>query len=142
MTVQRDMLIQPWEVDETENLGNATGQYSSNDIGKAMKYSGDIMVQCASGDPIVGFVQSVNAGTKDGHSVGGVRKIGRAWAKDEAGTLSVDDIVVAGTPGTLGTLADANVIVEPTAGDAGVYPWVVIGVYGTGAGRKCLLKRA
>lgn len=141
MTVKRSLSIQPYMPDETENLGNNTGQYSSNDIGKAVKYNGDIMELCAANNPIVGFVQSVEAGTKDGHSIGSVRKKGRQKALDEAGTLTVGDIVVSGTPGALNTLALHNVVVEPTAGDAGQYTWTVIGVTGSGAGRECLLER-
>ena len=142
MTTKRQLLIQPYDPDETENLGDNTGQFSSNDIGKAVVYNGDQMDQAASGNPIVGFIQSVEPGTQDGHSQGSVRKTGRVKALDEAGTLTVGDVVVAGTAGTLGTLALANVVVEPTPGtSAGRFPWMVIAVYGTGAGRECLLQR-
>lgn len=141
MATKRQLLIQPYMPDETENLGNNTGQFASADIGKAVVYNGDQMDQAASGDPIVGFVSSVEPGTKDGHSVGSVRKRGRMKALDAAGTLSVGDVVVAGVAGTLGTLAAANVIVEPIAGDAGSFPWVVLAVYAVGVGSQVLLER-
>ena len=148
MTVKRQILIQPYLPDFTENLGDNTGQYSDSDIGKAVKYSGDTMVACAENDEIVGFVQSVEPGTKDGHSIGSVRKNGRVHALDEAGTLAVGNVVVAGTAGTLGTSAYQNVKVADPAGVYSsipgevVYKWVVIGLAATpGAGALVLLER-
>ena len=138
MTAKRQLLTQRYTPDEGENLGDDTKQYSDKDIGKAVKYSGDIMVLCADGDEIVGIVQSVEPGTTDGHSLGGVRKEGRAWAIDEAGTLVVGAAVVAGTPGTLGTLANNNV---KAAAGATVFTWTVIRVDGTGAGRSVLIEK-
>ena len=138
MVAKRQMLIQPYKPDQTENLGDNTGQYAGNDVGKAVKYSGDAMVLCATGDEIIGFVQDVEPGTKDGYSTGSVRKEGRAWALDEAGTLSVGDVVTAGAAGTLGTLANNNVLV---AVGAKVHVWVVISVIGTGAGRTVLVEK-
>jgi len=135
------MLIQPYKPDYTENLGDNTGQYSDQDIGKAVKYSGSTMVLCADGDEIVGFVTSVEPGTKDGHSIGAVRKEGRMEALDEAGSLTVGTAVVAGTAGTLGTLAKQNV---KAAAGATVFTWVVIetGVGGTsGAGSTIIVER-
>ena len=142
MVAKRQILIDPYRPNDTENLGDATGQYSSADIGKAVKYNGDAVVLCASGDPIVGFVSAVEAGTNDGYSIGSVNKRSRQSAVDEAGTLAVGAIVVAGTPGTLGTLANQNVIVEPIALDAAQWPWVVISVSAGGAGRACIVERA
>ena len=142
MAKLRQMLIQPYAPDFTENLGGATGEFSDQDIGKAVVYNGDQMDQAASADQIVGFVMSVEAATADGHSVGSVRKNGRAWALDEAGSLAVGDRVQAGTAGTLGTLANANVAVlslithpEPT------FSWVVIRVDAGGAGRAVMLEK-
>lgn len=139
MTVKRQQLIQPYKPDTTENLGNTTGQYSDNDIGKAMKYSGDTVVLCADGDEILGFVQSVEPGTKDGHSIGSIRKEGRVWALDEAGTLAVGNIVVAGTAGTLDTSALNNVKVAAIPGDV-IHKWEVIRA-GSGAGTNVLLEK-
>ena len=137
MATKRALTIQPYMPDDTENLGDNTGQFASNDIGKAVVYNGDQMDQAADTDEIVGFVQSVEPGTKDGHSLGSVRKRGRAYALDEAGTLAVGNPVVAGTPGTLGTSALANVNV----GTPATFKWIVIAALGTGAGRKVLLER-
>jgi len=139
MATKRQITIQPYQPDDTENLGNNTKQFSDKDIGKSVKYNGDQMDPCADGDEIAGFVQSVNMATSDGHSVGGVRTDGRAEALDEAGTLAVDDFVVAGTAGVLGTFALANVKIA--AGTPLRYKWVVIAVIGAGAGRTVRLKR-
>lgn len=130
MTVQRQLLIQPYMPDYTENLGDNTGQFNDQDIGKAVKYSGDTMVLCASADDIVGFITSVEPGTKDGHSIGAVRKQGRMEVLDEAGTLAVGDFVEAGTAGTLGTLAKQKVVVSAAPNS---FSWVVIAIdmYGT-----------
>ena len=142
MATKRQMLIQPYQPDFTENLGDNTGQYSDKDIGKAVVYNGDQMDQAAAGDEIVGFVSSVEPATVEGHSVGSVRKNGRAWAIDEAGTLNVGDRVQAGTPGTLGVQAYANVVVlDTTAHPEPTYNWVVIRVDAGGAGRKVLLEK-
>lgn len=137
MVAKRQLLIDPYRPDDTENLGDNTGQYNDQDAAKGVKYSGDAMVACADGDEIVGFVTSVNPGTKDGYSVGGVKKWGRVEAKDEAGTLAVGNEVVAGTAGTLGTYALQNVKV---AAGAIKYTWVVIRAAGV-AGGTVLLER-
>lgn len=141
MATKRQMLIQPYLPDYTENLGGNTGEFNDQDIGKALVYNGDQMDQAAINDEIVGFVMSVEPATVDGHSVGSVRKKGRVWAIDEAGTLAVGDRVQAGTAGTLGTLANANVVVLNTT----TYPepstsWTVVRVDAGAAGRTVLLE--
>ena len=142
MATKRQLLIQPYSPDATENLGDATGQFATNDIGKAVAYNGDQMDQCALNAEIVGFVQSVEPATVQGHSIGAVRKTGRAFAIDEAGTLAVNDRVQAGTPGVLGTLANANVVIlNTTTYPQPAYSWVVIRVDAGGAGRSVLLEK-
>ena len=141
--MKREVLIQPYMPDYTEMLGaTATNEFNDQDIGKAVKYSGDQMVLCAAGDEICGFVTAVEPYTKDGYSVGSVRKTGRIEAADEAGTLNVGDLVVAGTPGTLGTYALQNVQLEDAV-NAPIkkYFWEVVAVKGTGAGRTVVLER-
>ena len=137
MTTKRAVTISPYVPDDTENLGDNTGQFSDKDIGKALKYSGDTMVPCATGDEIAGFVTSVEPGTKDGHSIGAVRKKMRVEALDEVGTLAVGNLVSAGTAGTLGTYALQNVKVDATAL---LFPWMVINAPGE-AGGVCILER-
>jgi len=137
MAVTRQLLIQPYTPDVTENLGDNTGQFSDQDIGKPVVYNGDQMDLAAATNEIVGFVQSVEPGTSLGHSIGSVRKQGRAKVIDEAGTLAVGDLVVAGTAVALGTLGVANV----AAGAPATYKWVVLAVTGAGAGRNALVER-
>jgi len=142
MATKRQMLIQPYQPDFTENLGNNTGQFSDKDIGKAVVYNGDQMDQAAAGDQIVGFVTSVEPATVEGHSVGSVRKTGRVWAADEAGTLNVGDRVQAGTPIALGTVGKANVVaLDTVAHPQPTYNWVVIRVDAGAAGRTVLLEK-
>jgi len=143
MTTKRQMLIDPYNPDFTENLGDNTGQYNDQDIGKAVKYSGDTMILVADNDQIDGFVMSVEPGTKDGHSVGSVRKRGRVNALDFAGTLAVGDRVQASsTIGTLGTLAVHTVeIINLVVHTEPVADWVVIRVDAGGAGRALILER-
>jgi len=139
---KRQLLLQPYKPDVAERLGTAVaavpgttgrgGQYSDVDIGKAVKYSGDTMVECADGDEIHGFVTSVNVASVDGFSVGAVRKEGRVKAIDEAGTLTVGTVVTAGTAIGVGTAGLANVKAAVTAANV-VFPWVVIAVYGDAA---------
>jgi len=142
MTTKRQMLIDPYSPDFTENLGDNTGQYADTDIGKAVKYSGDTMILVTANDQIDGFVMSVEPGTKDGHSVGSVRKRGRVWAVDSAGTLAVGNRVQSGAVGTLGTLANHNVVVLNTVTyTEPLHAWVVVRVDSGGAGRAVMLER-
>jgi len=136
MANKRQVLIDPYRPDATENLGDNSGQYNDKDLGKGVKYSGNAMVAVADGDEITGFVTAVEPGTKDGFSIGSVRKEGRVRAIDEAGSLAVGGLVVAGTAGTLGTYALQNV----KTGTPATYKWIVIAA-ATGAGAECVLER-
>lgn len=142
MTTKRQQLIQPYVPDFSENLGDTTGQFATEDIGKAVVYNGDQMDMAAANDQIDGFITAVEPGTKDGHSQGSVRKQGRVFALDSAGTLVVGARVQAGAAGTLGTLANHNVVILNVV----TYPqpangWVVIRVDAGGAGRTVMLER-
>lgn len=103
--VHRVPRIEPYVPDRTELLGTTSGDYNDQDIGKAVKVSGNACVACAAGDAIEGFVTSVNVGTKGGYSVGGVKRdINTEFTvRDEDGGLAIGDYVVAGTPTALGT---------------------------------------
>jgi hypothetical protein len=136
MATKRAVLIQPYRPDVTENLGDNTGQYNDQDIGKGVKYSGDAMVAVADGDEIVGFVTAVEPGTKDGFSIGAVRKEGRVQALDTVGNLAVGALVVASTAGTLGTYA----LQQVKTGTPATYKWIVV-TAATGAGGVCVLER-
>lgn len=109
-TGKRHLTISPYLPDRTELIGSNAKQASSIDIGKAVKVSGNTTVVCAEGDEIYGFISSVEAGSKDGYSIGGVvADVGReCWANDAAGGLAVGDLVVAGVAVALGTAHHAN----------------------------------
>lgn len=109
-TTGRHMTISPYIPDRVELIGNTSKQASSTDIGKAVKLSGDAVVVCADGDEIYGFISSVEAGSKNGYSIGSVvADAGReVWANDLAGGLAVGDLVVSSTSVALGTAHHAN----------------------------------
>lgn len=136
--------IEPYVPDRTVSLGDNTDQFSDSDVGKAVKVNtGGYFELCASGDNIYGVIQSLNVATSGGHSVGTIAcDVNRqAYAADEAGTLSRGDLVSAGTAVALGTAVThgPNVIVD--AAVAAPHLWEVVEVYGTGAGRKCLIQK-
>jgi hypothetical protein len=129
--------INPYLPARVEYLGNNTGQFSSKDIGKPVKLAGETTALCASGDEIYGFVESVEVGTSNGYSYGGVlADVGHeVIAKDEAGTLVVGNLVVAGTATALGTVTPAggyNVLVAAGT-EAGLHRWQVVAKYTTGS---------
>ena len=126
--------INPYLPARTEYLGTTSVHFSSVDIGKPVKLAGESTGLCASGDEIYGFVESVETATSNGYNYGGVVcDVGHeALATDEAGTLSVGDLVVAGTAVALGTAnpaTGANVI----AGAPTTHKWQVLAKYTTGS---------
>lgn len=119
---KRGLLVSEYDQRDTEQLGDATNQYSSNDIGKAVAYSGTTMELCADGAEIVGFVESKEPYTSNGHSVGTVKKSGRVKVTNTgATTLAVGDLVVAGAPVALGTAGSSVKVGAPTT-----YKWAVV----------------
>lgn len=106
----RVLLINPYTPARTELIGNNTKQASSRDVGKAVKVSGDTTALCAYGDEIYGFIESVEAGSANGYSIGGVLsdRGHETVAKDEVGDLAVGDFVAAGTPVAFGTALPAG----------------------------------
>jgi hypothetical protein len=109
-TGKRHLTVSPYTPDRVELIGTNAKQASSVDIGKAVKLSGNTVVVCADGDEIYGFISSVEAGSKNGYSIGSVVcDAGReVWANDLAGGLAVGDLVVASTAVALGTAHHAN----------------------------------
>lgn len=129
--------INPYLPARVEYIGDNTGQASSKDIGKPVKLNGESTALCASGDEIYGFIESVEVSTNKGYSFGGVlADVGHeVIAKDEAGTLVVGDLVVAGTAIALGTQTPTGGYnVKKAAGtEAGVHKWQVVARYTSGA---------
>jgi len=144
MAYKKYLRIDPYVPDRVEALGDNTGQFSSDDIGKAVKQNaGGYMEQCASGDQIYGFVTAVEPATEDGHSIGSVScdVNKQAYAVDEAGGLSLGTRVVAGTPIALGTKAPDGGNVIAATGATDVHTWIVVETYGGAAGDKVLLQK-
>ena len=90
----------------TARLGQsgAGNVYSDKEVGKAVKLSADSRYElCALGDAVEGVVSSVNVGTVDGYSIGGVVYGGYKEVTFDGsqaagtGALAVGDFVVVGT---------------------------------------------
>jgi hypothetical protein len=144
--VHRAPRIQPYNPGITERLGNNTGQFSAaTDVGKPVKLSGDTVVLCASGDVPYGFIESIEAGTTDGYSIGTVLCLpGHEFlCTDSAGSLAVGGLVKAGTAVALGTANGANGpnVIAHTGVATDTDRWIVMAVYGSGAGRQCLVRK-
>lgn len=102
---------------KTARLGAGTGAsnvLSDADAGKAVKLVGESRMDlCAAGDPIEGFIVSVDTATSDGYSTGAVRGTKRGdrvyatadglQATPGTGTIAVGDYVLAGTITAKGT---------------------------------------
>lgn len=146
MAFKKQLRVEPYVPDRTESLGTNAGQFAQADIGKALKQnSGGYLELCASGDSIAGFVTAVEPGTKDGHSIGSVcSDVNRqAYATDEAGSLALGALVVAGTVTALGTIEPlgSNVIVDPTPAVGDFHKWIVVETYGGTAGDQVLIQK-
>lgn len=157
-------LVDPTKIRiETARLGAGTGaanNWDDKEAGKFVKLTAESRYDlCAVGDPIEGRVNSVEAATQDGYSIGGVQHNGRCQvtfdglqATPGVGAVAIGDYVVCGTVVAKGTAltAAANVVkatMQPgiteaaTVGDVndmlkvGMYAWRVVslGSAGTGA---------
>lgn len=105
---------------QTARLGAGTGAGNNVDdkeIGKAVKLAGDSRYDLADvGDPIEGFISSVEAATLDGYTIGTVQVGGRKevladglQATPGTGAIAVGDYVVASNKVAKGTaLADPS----------------------------------
>lgn len=149
----------------TARLGANSGSanwLNDKDVDKPVKLVAESRYDlCALGDPIEGFVSSVDTAPADGFSTGGVFGVERgarmyvtADGSQAAGTgaLAVGDYVVAGTAAALGTAVGANgpkvrkATLQPfatqatladaaTAAKTAAFGWRVVslGTVGTGA---------
>ena len=117
----------------------------STDYRKPVKYYGDGgFILCADGDPIIGFIDSINAAPSGSRAFGGVQVTGRITAQVVAGgaQLALNDFVVAAANAALGT-AQAYPQVKKVTKDAALVVekyWRVISLLGdTGAATKLVL---
>jgi hypothetical protein len=143
--VNRVLRIQPYLPARVERLGNDTGQANTNDRNKSVVLSGDTVVLATEGADIYGFIQSVEVATQDGYSIAGVLcDVGHeVEAADAAGSLAVGNYVVSGAQTAFKTALTNGL--QPVTVDSGTpppgYAWQVMAVYGSGAGRKVLLRK-
>lgn len=147
----------------TSRLGAASGSANyldDKEVGKAVKMIGDSLHNlCTAGDPIEGFITSVESASADDFSIGSVQKGDRKTVTFDGlqstlgvGNIAVGDYVVTGTVVAKGTALSAPVKVakatmQPGVTEAGVvgdvndmlkvamYAWRVVslGSAGTGA---------
>ena len=97
----------------TARLGAGTGSSNwidDDEVGKAVKLGADSRyILCTAGDPIQGFIASVETATADNYSIGSVQLDSRMRVlldgSEAAGTgsIAVNDYVVAGTMVAKGT---------------------------------------
>lgn len=147
----------------TARLGAGTGsanQVDDKEVGKAHKLGADSRyVLCVAGDPIEGFLQSVEAATLDDYSIGSIKQKGRQQvtadglqATPGVGVIAVGDYVVAGTMVAKGTVVTATgqkvtkatwqpgVTETTVVGDVNeqlkvlLAPWRVVSILGGGTG--------
>lgn len=130
-------------------IGDNTDQASSvNDLGKLVKMGAEQnYVLCAAGDEVEGYLDSVEGGTRGGHSFGGVARRGRLYAVIGAGQgvtpAAVLDYIVADDQVAFGTKPTAAYPAVVKTGTPAKYLWRVIRIVsGDGsAGSVVLLER-
>lgn len=126
---------------DTVRLGNtgAANLYTDAEVGKILKLVGDSRyVLAAVGEPIEAFLTSVNVGTTDGYSIGGIGKTGNKevvldglQATPGTGTVAVGDLVKTGTVVpkdtrlSLGTFGMSARVVKATDQTPGLINWRV-----------------
>jgi len=109
----------------TARLGTASGSanyVTDVEIGKAVKMIADSQYSlCTAGDPIEGFINSVESATADDFSIGSVMVEGRKrvmldglQATPGTGVIAVGDYVVAGTMVAKGTAAGTQKVCKAT----------------------------
>ena len=126
---------------DTVRLGNtgAANLYSDAEVGKFAKLTADSRyVLSTAGDPIESIITSVNVGTYDGYSIGGIVRRGMKevildglQATPGTGTVAVGDLVVVGTVVakdtalSLGTFKTAPKVCKATAQTPALHNWRV-----------------
>lgn len=126
---------------DTVRLGNtgAANLYSDAEVGKIVKLTADSRyVLAAAGDPIEAIVTSVNVGTYDGYSIGGIVRHGSKevildglQATPGTGTVAIGDLVVTGTVVakdtslTTGTVGQSPKVTKATSQTPALHNWRV-----------------
>ena len=104
----RVLVINPYTPARTEFFAASDGSpaaVTSKDVGKPVRLNGQYVTLATTGEEIYGFIESVEVGTKNGYNYGGVLcdQGCETYATDEVGTLTVGDLVNAGTITAVGT---------------------------------------
>lgn len=156
---------------KTVRLGSGTiansGGYTDKEVGKAVKLTAESRYAlCAAGDAIEGVVSTVNGGSYDGFSIGGIVSTGYKAAVCDGiqatpgtGTIAVGDYVVCGTVVAAGTALSGNLkvckatiqpgVTEAAAAadvndhiNAAKFMWRVVSLGAAGAvGDTCVIER-
>ena len=127
----------------TNTIANSGG-YTDKEAGKLVKLTAESRYAlCAAGDKIEGVVSSVNAGSYDGYSIGGIVSSGLKavtfdglQATAGTGVVALGDFVVTGTVVAAGTALTAPVkVCKATTQTNTGFAWRVVslGTAGTGA---------
>lgn len=137
----------------TNTVANAGG-YTDSDVGKAVKLAGESrFALCAAGDPIEGFINSVNLGVYDGYAIGGITDdeyktvtLDGLQGTPGTGVVAIGDLVVCGTVVAAGTKLGATPVkvCKATSQAVGLFNWRVVslGTAGTGAvGTTAVIER-
>ncbi len=133
----------------TDALGNNTGQYDDDELGKGVVLGAAAYVAAAKADEIEGIVNSVEPGTRNsGFSWGGIQTRGRAEAvvgASQTPVAAVGDIVANDTPIANGTAGKIQVFSAGSGFSApSDFKWRIIslGTVGTGAvGTTIIIER-
>lgn len=137
----------------TARLGAGSGSANyvdDKEIGKAVKLIADSQYGlCVAGDPIQGFVSSVETYTADDFSIGSVVSEGRKrvildglQATPGTGVVAVGDYVVCGTVTAKGTAVAAPKVCCATSQAVGHFNWRVVSLEGTTAvGQYAVIER-
>lgn len=137
---------------KTVRLGTSgtANRYDDKEVGKAVKASGSsAFVLCSAGNPIEGFVSSVNSGSYDDFSIGGVVSTGYKevtfdglQATAGTGTIAVGDYVVTGTVVAKGTALSGPLKVCKATNQPGTAVVSVVGAADTAAAIKTQIDAA
>ncbi len=117
---------------QTRATYKIVGAITDNDVGKPVKMSAtDTVTLCADGDPIYGFVDSVEIGTEGGLVVVGVVTAGRVRVTLD-GTVAIGALVEGAAAAAAGTAKPTNwANVSTHTAAAGEKNWMLISGAGT-----------
>ena len=142
--IRKEVLPSTPAVSTRLGISGVGNTYTDVEIGKFVKVIGESAYGlCVAGDPIEGFITSVEAATAQGFSIGGIQQEDSKFATFDGlqgtpgtGILAVGDYVVCGTVVARGTgLAAPARVGKATSQAVSFFNWRVVslGVAGSGA---------